>query len=119
MKPQKPIMSTDLELLELAAKAAGYDYVGPSDDGDAVLLRGVQQPWSPLTDDGDAFRLMAKLHLDIRFNHRQSDDGYAVDVLCQWADTLYCDSQEFECYPYAATRLAIVRVAAAIGRSLK
>lgn len=59
-------MSGDRELLELAAKAAGYDGVRPATFGAdcwMALIEGEWQPWNPLTDDGDALRLLTKLRL--------------------------------------------------------
>lgn len=59
---------TDREMLELAAKAAGIEAEwkdwGRFDwrDGLPTVLDVV---WNPLTDDGDALRLAAKLHLTI------------------------------------------------------
>ena len=86
---------TDRELLELAAKAVGKRYVdGESWDEDAG--------WNPLTDDGDALRLAVKLSL-------LCDD----DV--QYAPVNVWEGQD----PYAATRRAIVRAAAEIGRGMK
>jgi hypothetical protein len=55
--------------------------------------------WNPLADDGDALRLAVKLNL-----WEAVRDGY------QHADSWDSD-------PYAATRRAIVRAAAEIGRS--
>jgi len=83
---------TDRELLELAAKAAGIPWVegGPSRMGWAG--------WNPLTDDGDALRLAVKLNIDA------GKPGMRLSV----------DWREGE-DPYAATRRAIVRAAAAIG----
>ena len=52
---------TDLELLEAAALAIGHRVVGVN--GEGVMLEGVQAPWSPLTDDGDAFRLAVRLNI--------------------------------------------------------
>lgn len=63
----------DSELLELAAKAAGY----VEWDGDDALsmccpsASGSTKPWRPLTDDGDALRLAAALGMRIDFDkHR-------------------------------------------------
>lgn len=70
---------TDRELLELAAKAAG---IGAGwlclEDADfdmgheGMWPRGARSPdnskfWNPLTDDGDAFRLMVDLRLELYF----------------------------------------------------
>jgi hypothetical protein len=87
---------TDKELLELAAKAIGlklqYNYLGGRD---------ANQPWDPLTDDGDALRLAVKLKL----LSPELDPRIAIAPL---------DSE----YPYAATRRAIVRAAAEIGKAM-
>lgn len=79
---------TDRKLLELAAKAAGIEHVTPS------MIEWGQ--WNPLTDDGDALRLAVTLHIDI--------DGAVLD---------FWDASSTD--PYATTRRAIVRAAAAIG----
>ena len=53
-------MQNDIELLELAAKAAGIGYEYASSEGCAILdARGNwTRWWNPLCDDGDALRLM-------------------------------------------------------------
>ena len=114
-------MTTDRELLELAAKASGYGLPGP-DDNDEVgrqELDGlwVKFPWGwgwwrPLAHDGDALRLAVKLNLD-------------VELL---SDCVYANGSEVQNYQLfewhkddkcAATRRAIVRAAAEIGRNMK
>jgi hypothetical protein len=89
---------TDRELLEAAAKAAGIELTG---DDQAAWLNRSSYGWNPLTDDGDAFRLAVKLNL-----WEAVRDGY------QHADSLDGD-------PQAATRRAITRAAAEIGRTMK
>ena len=101
---------TDRELLEKAAKAVGQpiEFDDWSGKPVAFLLDDELVPtWNPLTDDGDALRLAVKLRLsvviredDIRVNARLNDDKKRE---------FYGDD------PYAATRRAIVRAAAAIG----
>jgi hypothetical protein len=57
---------TDRELLALAAKAAGIPVVW--DDEAGCYLRQDRMgtvPWVPLTDDGDALRLLVKLRLGL------------------------------------------------------
>ena len=91
---------TDRELLELAAKAAGYNQKTEP----AHWLN-----WNPLIDDGDALRLAVKLKMDIE----QSTDGVEIVIgLDFWFEHHNDD-------PYAATRRAIVRAAAEIGKELK
>jgi hypothetical protein len=104
-------VSTDRELLELAAKAAGinakwYDVTG-------CLMRtaagsGLTR-WEPLSNDGDALRLAVKLRLTIDIER---------DRCCV---TVGDHSGRFGVQPWyddgpeAATRRAIVRAAASIG----
>ena len=110
-------MNNDRELLELAAKAAGYEDIGEGyfrekQGGGHYLCF----PWNPLTDDGDALRLAVKLELDIfnscisvRAIHRDKDMGA----------TIKCRGNTTQMEPYAATRRAIVRAAAEIGKGMK
>jgi len=89
---------TDRELLEAAAKAAGIDW---ADGHESTGLRDQNgRVWNPLTDDGDAFRLAVKCGIDLEL----------------WGAF---DSPWFQPDPYAATRRAIVRAAAEIGKGLK
>lgn len=54
------------EMLELAAKAAGYTPTRVTNDG-VVLMRGIRVNWKPMDDDGDAFRLAVALpSLDLK-----------------------------------------------------
>lgn len=86
---------TDKELLELAAKAAG---IAPGEDG--VYLRDNGWVWAPLDADGDAFRLAVKLGI-----FAGPSDFF-----------LYWSVEQFGADLYAATRRAIVRAAAEIGK---
>ena len=90
---------TDRELLELAAKAAGIDYYTRAQSGGMLTDNG---EWNPLTDDGDALRLAVKLNLTVHKGFAYTPTGRVFD---------YRDHAN----PYAATRRAIVRAAAAIG----
>lgn len=110
---------TDRELLELAALAAGYRPVRLTDDGAALLLEGVEQPWNPLIDDGDALRLAVDLNMDI-LQDPASSSSNGVEVLLNlegievqpWAHEHRAPD------PRAATRRAVVRAAAELGRQL-
>lgn len=95
-------MSTDRELLDLAAKAAGIE---------GVNFDRARRDWSwnPLDDDGNALRLAVKLDIVFRCIN---------GVAFAWKDGI-CDMQE----PYsddrcAAVRRAIVRAAAEIGKAM-
>lgn len=96
---------TDRELLELAAKAAGID----ADD--------IDYEWNPLTDDGDALRLAVKLGLAIRVLEKcvyvESDPETLLGQSSVSELEMYKDD------PYAATRRAITRAAAEIGKGLE
>ena len=106
---------TDRELLELAAKAAGVELTWDCTDrfGEPwTVIKGVVCAyWNPLTDDGDAVRLLVACSLDISF---QEDGVYASGFDVQ-------NHQLFEWHndESAATRRAIVRAAAEIGRNMK
>lgn len=105
---------TDRELLEKAAKAAGYKvYDWLPNLGFAIDvpwkhgLSNVDR-WNPLTDDGDALRLAVKLHFVI--------DTGAISTSVHANNGVRDLGYEFhDSDPYAATRRAIVRAAAAIG----
>lgn len=103
---------TDKELLELAAKAAGFtDAEWAAEQASISTLqagKGFKLFWNPLADDGDALRLSVKLHIDIT----QDPHGYHQVMAGQMLEPLADDS-------YAATRRAIVRAAAEIGKDMK
>jgi hypothetical protein len=113
---------TERELLELAAKAAGIAYIKPAEgyDGSLGLAAGSHpmqtHPWNPLADDGDALRLAVKLRINFNF--------HVASVHCSKLSSLSSPNlviREFEFYenaPVAATRRAIVRAAAEIGRKM-
>lgn len=123
---------TDREMLELAAKAAlraglnvrmadefGHDGI---DKIHAVILDATGQRiiavWSPLDDDGDAFRLGVKLGLIIKTNDRLTNDGQQCSIVCKdhysypSGIVAHADNKE------AATRRAIVIAAAEIGKAM-
>lgn len=106
-------MKTDKELLELAAKAAGYEPQHYSEENNSLsVIKGCTAncAFSPLTDDGDALRLAVKLQILID-NHGDYTECYASDMKRTVAESHKDD-------PLAATRRAIVRAAAAIGEKL-
>lgn len=117
-------MTTDRELLELAAKAAGYD-LPSADDHDEIgrqyeyhLGLWVKYPWwwgwfRPHIDDGQALRLAVKLRLVVDIDEEAGEAW----VRKPW----YADCEVAEPFgedPFAATRRAIVRAAADIGKSM-
>ncbi len=103
-------MSTDRELLELAAKAAGIKGTW-NERGQCLHItdQGFQSDvwWRPHLDDGDALRLAGELLLSVSI-----DAGYTV-VIDQNERTTYETA-----HGLVATRRAIVRAAAEIGRAM-
>jgi hypothetical protein len=98
---------TDRELLELAAKAAGYE-LEPTTEGYPLYI-SMFGLWNPLEDDGDALRLAVKLNLRIMLW------GHDIPVQVYNNRTHGADEPTGD-NPYAATRRAIVRAAAEIGK---
>jgi len=101
---------TDKEMLELAAKAAGLHRC----ENYYTDAAGNHVEWNPLTDDGDALRLAVKLGIDFKirkgvtwWDHQKSDG------VVYWGHEPHRDD------PIAATRRAIVRAAAEIGRKMQ
>ena len=105
---------TDRELLKMAAKAAGIELTWDCTDrfGEpwTVINRVVCAYWNPITDDGDALRLavMLRLRIEPKTNHVYVVDGASLVI-----------AENYNGAPLAATRRAIVRAAAEIGRNTK
>ncbi|MFU6981322.1 hypothetical protein ACM75Z_28025 [Pseudomonas aeruginosa] len=106
----------DRELLELAARAAGFTGYGffLGDDGiDVSDETGTRFAWNPLTEDGHALRLAVKRGLVVtpdRENQRTLVSNQAGHEYC----AIYWDKLG----EMAATRLAITSAAAEIGKSM-
>lgn len=116
---------TDREMLELAAKAAGYKWRGFSAFGKPLLdedpktspprLR-VPTEWNPLTDDGDAMRLAAALKIDLDWQSTKPMGHPWVEAYRSESDEggYFCASEPEKNY-----RRAITRVAAEIGKEIQ
>ena len=110
---------SDRELLELAAKAAGIDahvteWSSTVEDDEGDYLK----PWNPLTDDGDALRLAVTI--GERFGATLTITRSGI-VLYYGNSRLYEYRDNDDAKPFdfnAATRRAIVRAAAEIGRNM-
>jgi len=109
---------TDRELLEMAAKAAGYKMhphgrcygsflVIENEDGSYI--------WNPLIDDGDALRLAVKLGLTVAIDN---DRGMETDAWLYGDTSCEANESHTSSEPYTATRRAIVRAAAEIGKAM-
>lgn len=108
---------TDRELLESAAKAAGltlYEHVpGLIVTGSPETKDVDYERWNPLDDDGDAMRLAVKLNIGIAFCfHRQTVTAGRWHALHEHRIVPFGHDKE------AATRLAVVHSAAAIGKDM-
>lgn len=119
---------TNREMLELAAKAAGItltpvEVKNVAKQGDdrfiGYLTDSDQWPpgwFDPLTDDGDALRLAVRLNVwPVRvFSPKNHPDTIRVQAGSEY----WTEITEEEIFddPFAATRRAIVRAAAEIGK---
>ncbi len=107
---------TDRELLEKAAKAAGIDIEqGYGEPPEFCLFyqdsSGVCHDWNPLTDDGDALRLAVKLEFTV--------STWGNDIAIWQGDGDISHTESIVTDRLTATRRAIVRAAAAIGKEMK
>lgn len=120
----------DYELIELAAKAAGYPWRGWTSYGNgpvALLQEDVSKPtprmvcpspWAPLTDDGDALRLAVDLGLSIEVHHDASQPMPWLRVVDRERRWTHAMVEEYAADRASATRRAIVRAAAEIGKAM-
>jgi len=106
---------TDRELLEAAAKAAGipHKWIPMLGRMMHIIDAGKCELWNPLTDDGDAFRLMVKLRLEPRFLDLDHPAGPPRVTFHNVAGLVELAGNDL----LGATRRAIVRAAAEIGRA--
>lgn len=100
---------TDRELLELAAKAIGEQVKKFSSHATPAAILAGRGLWDPLENDGTALRLAVQLRLDIHV------DGNLTEVHGPF-DGFFTEAHLGD--PCAATRRAIVRTAAEIGRAM-
>jgi hypothetical protein len=116
-------MRENRDSLKLAGKAAGIParIIGAAPgsyalypDADGVSEFCCMRQWDPLTDDGDALRLAMKLGMDILQRH---GDWPEVVVIAPMK-TAWVEPVMPHCIRSEATRLAIVRAAAEIGRAM-
>ncbi len=111
----------DRQLLEAAARAAGYDnatYQDMSGWGEvryglsfAMWVPELDSYWNPLTDDGDAFSLSCALGISLEFGN----DKVEASGGGSWAKVRYTDRPDgsyTDDERRAAARRAIVRAAA-------
>lgn len=110
------MIAADKELIERAGKAANYNlYVAWTDSGyfDGYRIGSLSgDAWNPLADDGDALRLAVEIGLVVSPS-RVSIMAWAPGDLERGEVWEPLDGDRF-----AATRRAIVRAVAEIGRSM-
>lgn len=104
---------TDRELLKLTAKAAGIvlafePFIHGGPDGSAFTQEGLF--FNPLNDDGDALRLAVKLRLEFEW--------WKNGISANHASTPVMPIEHVGDDPCAATRRAIVRAAAELGKNM-
>jgi hypothetical protein len=116
-------MKTDRELLELAAKAAGYKRTRIAPNG-MNQVHGWHEGydndweyWDPIFDEGDAQRLAVKLYLVVAVM-RATHDKPAFTAVYHFNGPEHVSEMHGE-DANAATRRAIVRAAAAIGEAMQ
>lgn len=101
----------DKELLELAAKATGYqvEYINATAGG-YFWFPANGQKWNPLTDDGDEARLEAALNLHVSWMPA-IEQVWVGKADMEFVEHFGTDKQ-------AARRLAGVRAAAELGKEM-
>lgn len=108
---------TDRELLELAAKAAGIDYIISGGQLWTTIEGSINkhtERWNPLANDGQALRLAVALEMLVHIENCFYVIVCKEDVSC----VEHIGNDGKGCI-YAATRRAIVCAAAEIGKELK
>lgn len=123
----------DRDLLQLAAKAAGiavywveYHDQPPEgnegfwavrNDGPHNRRSGDGRLWDPLDDNGDALALAVNLRLVVDCDFEVGDRDLATHCCAFDGKTNYAAIEHHRHGPYAATRRAIVRAAAALAHT--
>lgn len=109
---------TDRELLEAAAKAAGYEIADFEEPGVFErIIEGIRagNEWNPLESNGDAFSLAVKLGLFLDCDSQSAMDtaktGWNRDDWCNGYDSSANKDDD-----NAMMRCAIVRAAAAMAK---
>lgn len=103
-------MTSDRELLELAAKAAGIPLSWGGPNRTSPRRSDTWELCDPLANDGDAFELLVILGLNIKMT--PTDVFVGFDLEAPLAHESLANGA------YAATRRAITRAAAEIGRRM-
>ncbi len=111
------MQAEDRRLLEMAARAAGYDY---RPQNGCIVVDGIPGNWNPLIDDGDALRLLTSIGMQLRFvqiDQVEIGNGRTVVEIQWWPGGIKNRMEkvvEVGADPGLITRRAIVSAAAAI-----
>ena len=115
----------DREMLELAAKAAGYKVIGSAttyhdyywDGSDwGVEIEDHRGVWNALEDGGDAFELIAKLRIEVEHNHPSDSILWVAARLIGLPHLYAVEHFDTEDQRSEAIRRAIVRAVAMVGK---
>jgi hypothetical protein len=116
---------TDEELLRYAAKAAGFvephSYRPKTNSLLWLAQSGFPATWKPFDDDAEAFKLMVDLKLFVfhGWTYAQGEDVPLANVVVDNAEQTVQSGEIKGDDPHAATRRAIVRAAAQIGKAME
>jgi hypothetical protein len=108
---------TERELFELAAKAAMLPECGWMGPAFMYVKDNTFTDWNPRDDDGDSFRLACDVGLNV-YPHARTMDGGACSAVGTPSDGRLSEVADASLDTRAATRLAILRAAAEIGKAM-
>ena len=103
---------TDREMLELAARAAGYSFKWGKDWHDKGVPLVDDKSWNPRHDNNDAFRLAARLKIQVAFGTFKDNVASAYKF---GSPAVEVENTDIE----AAAREAIFLMAVDIGKGMK
>ena len=107
---------SEQELLEYAARPAGIDgryFKSDNPIHTGIYRAGHDYYWNPLISNSEALQLAAKIRIDIYYEKQHSGHPWSVV-----ADSCFTETDENQTME-EATRRAIVRAAASLGRSME
>lgn len=104
---------TDKELIELAARAMGYEIVHSLQTRCIVVnpKTGWRGTFAPLHSNSDCARMEAELEIDVEW--------FGESVVCSANHSKHLEDEPYGTDKAAARRRASTRVAAEIGRKMK
>lgn len=108
---------TEEQRFRLAAKACGKDLTGWNWDEKTqqLILWGLNHKWNPRDDDGDNRRMQVDAEIDLRI-HKSLVQSYAEAEHTGFFVEGF--REFFGDFPHAATRLAVINCAVAVGEAM-